>query len=641
MIDPRYDITITDEGVTKGFMLARADALGRGARRWQTQALATPIAQATGAEQRYGNQPATVDLPMVFRSTHKGYGDEQVRGEGRYHYSLNVDGRFPNQVIAGPEVFTLTLDMSSTPLAFFEQNGQVFVVGGRYCKAIDTSFSITTARDFGEGKAATQAAIFNGKAYVAMGYDEPFWERSPNSDPTQGWSQATALYAKYFVTMTDRLYAAVTKSSVKSVANDPMTAIDWTAAYPIGDPDQEITCLAQLGDLLYVGKQNGLYALDSDGIADLLTPELGEFAHTYNCANTYAWHATLWVPHLRGLLNYRNLGEGGFVVTPTTPGSFTTEENPIRGRVTALAGDDRWLYAAVLNSDGDTYILAGRAAFEGEQGPLTWHPLVKLAGVECRAMHISGLWANPRLFFGMGTNAGYIILPRTGENPAQDSNCRFSTTGSLYYPAHSWYAPTTHKVWRQVEIKADNLTASRYIDVYYRIDWGSWTYAGRANRSPQSVVPFPVGGVSGVWLEIRLDFVLPSDTKTAIVRDVVIRGAERPSPVTLIQAAIRCADNLPLKSGRDRRTGAQIFNDLQAYTTLNRSVTLTDTLGVERRVLVLAPIREQEIAQYDDHAPERVAIVQMAVFEASQLEAEPPAYGVYGTSKYGGGDVYA
>ena len=717
-----YDITLKQGVVTRGYLLARQGSLGRGTRRWSVEAVGASIAQQTPTEARYGNQPAIIELPMVFRSTHKGYGDSRVMADDRYHYSLNVDGRFPQQVIAGPLVnevathkdfevtitdntetistafqsgelfaanggavpgvgdyfevlglgdftaddletakgsavaandfFEVTnnglgmeavayLGLGANCVGFFEQDGMLFFVGGRKCLYLKTDGASGIAKDFGAGEVATDCVMFDGKAYVGLGYGTAFHERASNADPTLGWSQAAALYMGYISPFKDRLWASTSIHEVKCVATAPKTAANWSCAYGVGDPGKSITSLAELAELLYVGKTNGLFVLDSSGLGQMATPELGSVVSSANCVNMRPWHGSMWVPHERGLFNYRAMGTQGFLVTPATPGAFAAADNPIKGKITALVGDDRWLYAALYTADGDTYILAGRQAMGDEQafGPMIWHPLAKLTGKKCDAMHISGLWTNPRLFLSHNKDVAYIILPRKGENPVSDTAYRYALSGSIYYPAHCWLSPTTKKLWKSIEIEGSKITSARYIDVYYCIDEGVWLKAGTANRSPRDIVALPAAGVGGTKIEIRLDLTLPDATQTPRIYSVVVRGVERPPTIKVITVAIRCADNMRLNSGRpERRTGAEILTELEALAQLDEAVILRDTIGVERWVLVLPPIGEVETVQRDGQKPEKVAMVRMAVFEAQERPGAGGAF-VIGSSKIGSTDV--
>ncbi len=651
--DPAYDIILDG----KGYMLARANDDGSGGRAWAVETIGSSIASQTSTESHYGNQPAIVEAPMVWNTAHLGYGDSETRGEGRYHYAINIDARFPQQIIPGPAVTEITIDGSANVNKIFEVRGELYCLAGRYCKRIGLDDTVTTEKDFGIGKVASDAGIYNATLYVGMGSNDPFWYWSMEDDgiwgrsiwdggdewrSTSSWTQATALYMNRIAVFKDRLWASVNNYQVRCVASDPTSAANWSAVYNVGDPGLDITSLAEMGELLYIGKEDGLYALGSDGRAQRLTPELAGFVSADNCINMKSWHGQLWVPNLRGFFAYQNLGESGFGITAATPGAEAANETPVRGRITAMAGDNRWLYVALYTESGDTYILAGREARGNETiyGPIIWHPLVWLSGTRCDAMHISGIWANPRLFFGMGANLGYIILPRNGDNPLMDENCRYVTKGTLYFAAHDWDTPTTRKLFKSIEVLSERVSSTRYAEVYYRVDAQAWKYAGRANLPPRHVLALPEKGVAGNKIEIRLDL---TSTATAppVVRAVVVRGVERPSTVEIITMRIRCADNLPLRTGaKSTRRASSILADLKTLSTKSSAVKLKDTTGYERYVIVLPGIQEQEIAQEDTRLRELLLTVRMVEFKTMPIEDQTYADGIWGYSSWGEGDLW-
>ena len=635
--DARHDIVLD----SKGYMLARKQQMGRGGHVWKQEAIGSSIARTTPTEMLYGNQPATVEIPMVYRSAHLGYGDELQVGEGRYRYAQNIDARFPLTILPGPYIKELTVSGSANVNGFFEQGGKLFCLAGHYCKEIQSNDVIALDKDFGVGKVAVSAAVYNGIAYVGMGYSEPFWKRAAN----ESWSQAVGLYMGYIAPFKDRLWASVSQYLVASVSADPTISTNWAASYKIGGPGTAITALGELGQLLYTGKEDGLYALDSSGVAQKLTPELSAYQNPTNCMNMCAWHGLMWIPHIRGLITYRKSGDD-FVVIPATPGTDIDIDNPVRGQITAMAGDNRWLYMAMLTADGDTYILAGRTAQGDEQtyGLMIWHPLARLASKEVHAMHLSGLRTNPCLFMGIGANAGYIVLPRHGDNPLQDTNCRYQTFGSIYFPAHSWGTPTTTKIWKSIEIMANNLGLTRYIEIYYKIDDGGWTYAGKVTLSGNHVLALPDEGVAGNKIAFRLDYTLPNNQSWFALRNLVVRGVERPKTIDLITMVVRCADRLPLRGGRgyEERTGAEILADLQALAASDKAVILKGLVGEERYVVVQSAIPNiVEIESEGDLARELLVTISMSEFSADESTTQEVEYAIYGTTLYGDGSVYA
>ena len=644
--DSAFDVKLAGHG----FVLARSGQLGRGGRAWQETTVGASIARQSPSDMAFGNQESTIEIPAVFRGTHLGYGDADYRAEGRYRYSTNVDARFEEGVIPGPKVNNLTIGGSANVNGFFEQAGSLYCIAGQLCKKIAGDYTITTAKDFGAGKAATDAVVYNGVAYVGMGYAEAFWTRTANADPTLGWTQATALYMGKIARFSHALWASATASTIKKVTGDPTVAADWSYAYQVGDTEsgyRDITSMAELADLLYIGKSDGLYALGTPNQAQpstwqpvMLTPEVAAYASSLNCVNMRAWHGSMWVPHIRGLLNYRHLGGQGFGITPATPGTEVDSDNPVHGQITAMAGDNKWLYAALLTTDGDTYIMAGREAREGETqfGMLLWHPIAVIESKQVDVMHISGLWSNPHLFLGKGADAAYIVLPRFSSNPYHDSNSTYSLTGSIYYPAHFWAVPTTTKIWKSLELIGEDLTSARYVDVYYRVNAGAWVSLGRANLSPRYVLAFPDKGVSGEKIEIRLDFTLPSATNPLMVKTVVLRGVERPRTIDLIQMTVRCADQMSLRQQRRQtnRTGADMLAELKALAISNEAVILEDLIGAKRYVLVLSAVRQlPETQQQGDLPREFLVQVNMVEFQAAETTAETGAWFVVGTSLVG------
>ena len=170
--DAAYDIVLDD----RGYMLAREDQIGTGPRRWQVETVGASIASQSPKEGQYGNQAPIIELPMVWHTGHLGYGDAKQQQEGRYHYSVDMDARFPEQIIPGPKVHTLATTATAPINRILEYRGQLYALGGRYLFSVQRDNTLVTEKDLGAGKVATDAAIFNQKMYVGMGFAEPFWE---------------------------------------------------------------------------------------------------------------------------------------------------------------------------------------------------------------------------------------------------------------------------------------------------------------------------------------------------------------------------------------------------------------------------------------------------------------------------------
>jgi len=446
----------------------------------------------------------------------------------------------------------------------------------------------------------------------------------------------------YWAVVRNLLWAATDTAVIQGLAEgaNGLIPANWGASYSIGDSQLAITAMAAQGDFLFIGKTNGVHVVDSSYQGVAVTPELQSAVHADNCKNMAQWHGLWYVPHIRGLLTYA-ASEYGHQIGSATPHAVAGKDNPARGQVLALAGDDQWLYALVYSSDGHSWLLAGREAAESERpyvGAMVWHTLAKIASAKCQSLHLTGLFTNPRLYMGQGTNIGYVVLPRQAANPLQDSNSRYALTGSVYLPAHDLYAPATPKIWRAVAIEADELTLARYVEVYYRLNKsGHWGYVGRANVAPRHLLALPAHGVAGYTIELRLDYVIPLDSTPIKIRRVTLYGAERPEALDQLAVVIRCGDRLPTRSGGTcPRNAEQIRAELKALGQATRSVQLVDTVGQEWQVLVQAGIKEEEAEQEGGQPREVLLTVYLTPFET---EATPTATGtpfVVGTSLVGG-----
>ena len=623
--NPSYDITLADVGL----ILARANQLQDGARAWDITLEHNPVSATTPGSAKWGGVGQQVEMPLVWDDLTGGYGSWNDRVERKYHWGYGVDCRFSKMALSGPLLTTITLtDATPTPDAtstasvsdFEEHDGKLWVIGGRYVFAIGSDYSVTVGFDAGVNKTVTDIEEWKGTLYAARGFGINEFIASHAASAAVGtWTTDADVQRGYLWPLWDKLYGTDSTYSLKSVATDPMTLADWSAAYTIGDTGQSITSLATLEDELYIGKEDGVFGLDTSGIGTLLSPELRPYRCSTNCKGMKVWHGTLIVPHLRGLLQYVSRGDGTHSVMPIGPGRGAMNDNPIRGIITAVTGDEKYLYAALWTgaptaATGTTYILAGCP--DEQSGEWAWHPLIKFAdNKRCDALYISSLWTNPHLWMGYGNDIAYIKLPRGMDNPCLDPNCTYALSGTLRYQRHDLSAPASYKVWKSIEIEADNLSAERYITIYTRLDNGEWQSWGNAYQSPRTVITFGENGIAGKTIELRLDYTLPTSEIPIVQRSVVLRAAERPDAIEIITAVVRCDDRVSLRNGgRNSRTGLETWNALKSMLAHNGSIALIDTLGDERKVLLIAPLKMNEAKSEGDEAPEMLATIQMVAW---------------------------
>ncbi len=197
----------------------------------------------------------------------------------------------------------------------------------------------------------------------------------------------------------------------------------------------------------------------------------------------------------------------------------------IRGLPTCYQGSSRWLYYAVTNAAGNTWILRR----DGRSGATS--PWLSLGANTCNAMCITMQNpVNPVFLCGRGAGIAAATLPLDGEWPLVDPNYPYCLTGTLDLPDSDLGFPDEDKICFGVRISADNLSASnREIEVLYKAD-GALTYTvlGTATVSPTTEIFFDTPLPTVKRIGLRLRFTSTSRTQTPELLAVVWRSSLNP-----------------------------------------------------------------------------------------------------------------
>lgn len=385
------------------------------------------------------------------------------------------------------------------------------------------------------------AAKWQAKHYVALEASQVFQQLTTiNATPPDTWTAGpTAKEATRLLTGADRLWRGKSTASaaiVSGCAADPMTAGNWSADESVGEPSVPITGLATLGTMLLVAKEDGLYGVDAETetLVNLL-PDLAGFRKTDNGWAVITWQGATHLPHVKGFFRYRP----GFVQSVGLE-NLPLNRSPITGPITAAKAVGAELWLAVWNGT-DTYLLVGKPVGDS----LAFHPRAKLAGVQCYAMHLSTLWANPRLFVGYGTNIAYIELGE-GVPEQRAAEYRFAKSGSIYWGKHDGGSPRTLKLMREIELDTDNCNPQNYFRPHIRMDEGEWLTLPAIARDGHVRVPIPdCKDALGYGVELRVEH--GSDDYTTAMRvrmPIIIRYNERPRTARGYEAVVSLPEGL-------------------------------------------------------------------------------------------------
>lgn len=343
------------------------------------------------------------------------------------------------------------------------------------------------------------------------------------SDVTQAASEPGAVAPIY-------VYAYTADHASNYIAGGPsaadyfrvMSSLLPNAGYaePVSTGDSPINSLAPGGGLVlvYVGKVDELGEIDLTAVYHALVPF---DTHLFNNCRPLKWmlasgadqsrgSLTLVFPRERSLWEYAPADQFSGTATNIAPWSSRYRRPPTaRGRVTAVLGTARWLYYAVQNGAGHTWI------YRNDQTTGSPHTYLDLGMVTVSTLAITNIFpGNPLLMFSSDTNVGQIVMPLDGDMELDDPACRFQLKGYVDIPDIDLGFPDEDKIGFSVRVISDNLVGlSRYHDVQASEDGGPWTDLGNVISSPAGEVEFPLG-TKAKRIKLRIWFYTDDPTES-------------------------------------------------------------------------------------------------------------------------------
>ncbi len=361
--------------------------------------------------------------------------------------------------------------------------------------------------------------------------------------------------ADRFLVVGDQLLRVSAQGGRPTLAksNDGGSAATWNVGLSVGDGSHAVTNLLGLGGVPYLTKADSVYAIRSDAGGDSaqqdLWPHPAQSSDPDNGRGACAWRSYLWLPLRQGF--YR-LAPGE--LTAYGPELLAENDSPVRGRVTACAGDDYFLYAVVRSETGTSYLLAldhDRAA---------WHPLADLGARECRHMWVADVpGPNPRLYLGLDASVAWIVLPRGSANPLHDANCRYASSGELHLSRFHGNFVSQAKTYLALAVIGERLSPQSYVDAAYRIVTdAAYTTLGRFAVAEGQRIEFGTPA-TGTFIDLRFVLGTIDPQTTPVIRAVTLAYAVRTGLKRVFEFFVRVADHLPLRDGGlDRQSARDI-----------------------------------------------------------------------------------
>jgi hypothetical protein len=544
-------------------------------------------------------------------------------------WGQNVDTS-EGMMMPGPEVTSVALP--SAPGAdleqFAEQDGHIYVVGGRYAyKIANGSGAVTADQDLGAAYLAVSIVPWKTSLIVGGRTTGNIWELPSAGAWTQVMISAAVQRGKSTTVWwnTDglsslRLVAEVAPTTLSYVAASPRTSTDWKVAIALGA--YPIRSMVSTRFHAYAVTTGGVFDFGSDGTAPNLTPDIEQIVMD---TNGRASLATDGYVYFNAGYTLKRLN----VMTSQTYGasedcgwaSQIPQTAPMSGYCTALAKYGNFIWAAIYDGT-NTWVIKGRPSVQGDRvGPLTWHVApIYLAGVKVTALHVSGLVSmNPRLWMGC-TTAGvrslkwaHLPLDSAYRDLRQARLYRFSSSFTYDAPDEDHGDDSLPKFLREFVGEGETLGTGPQIALSVLADGSAAaTPIGTYRANPRAVVRPTSTVMAGRYILRHTG--TGTTSSPPILRKESRRVIPRPDLLQVrtyqivVGQEVRYGDGA--LDGRDRKTAQRTMERLQRV----GPISFRDESGQELWVLVSAGQTMTEVeATLGDSEARRVLVVDCQV----------------------------
>lgn len=561
-----------------------------------------------------------------------GHGQVEHRKGDLYYEGQSIDTTQDGKIFLAPLITTVLESddtaLDSAPVGFFWAEtigkwlcftaGKVYIYGTKW-----TAATTTLAR-------VTQIVEFSGNLYAARGQETPgTWganDKYYTSADGDTWTVCalTDCYALGFLVapspdgVSENLWKFKTPNELSRTS-----AIDvqWESPTYVGETSNNITNMFLSADKLYVGKEDGLYWVDSGGgVHSELPDELKVNHSTDNFKYVSNWQTSTYFSIQRGMGEMTTSG----TYRPVSPLTDIDDIGKI-GDIVGITSDKDWIYVAV-DEGTNTHIYKGREALVDNALRWEWCPWVYLGAYTCAAIRVcQHTTTDRRLWFGYTTGTtyatGYVIL---SDNPLADSAARYCSSGWVRMSYTYGTDPNYDKLWQSAVIEQHRVnsgavtaaSSGETVQLKYRDD---------TDTSASSVISaYNTAGVvetnfSSALANKRIQFELwlASDTNTAtpVVTYFQAKGVEKPTTVRIHEAYYLVGD----KPSERAKTIRALLRTARTSTTLVKFADLrygqktSGTASGDYVWCVMMPgyPKEVEIKHEKQRAPELAIMVRL------------------------------
>lgn len=554
-----------------------------------------------------------------------GHGQFDLEDKDRYFEGQSIDTTQPGRVFLGPLITEVQED-DDTPL-------DSIIVGFTWAETAQKLLCWTAGKIYWWNTKWTVATTtlarvkqiveFDGVLYAARSMAGASWASGDEYyTSTDGltWTvtNLTDPYAKGFLVApnpgktAENIWKFKTPNEVTRTTNGQAGGTQWESPTYIGETSYDIISIFLNGDMLYVGKEDGLYWVDENGgVHNDLPSELKVNHSTTNFEYFTNWQGDTYFSLLRGM---------GVITTSGTyrpVGPLTTIDDIGKvGDIEGMSSDMNWLYVAV-DEGTNTIIYKGRETLTGGRLRWEWCPWVFLGSNACYAIQvIQHSPTSRRLWFGYGasgTTTGYVIL---SDNPTSDSLARFCASGWVRMSYTYGTDANWDNLWQSAIMETKGGASGETVQVKYRKDTDTSATECIAAHNTNGV--HEVNFTSALACKrIQFEINLASDTNTATpeVTFFQAKGTEKPTTVRIHEAYYSIGDKPSerTKTIRDLLRTARTTTTLVKFADLSLGQKTSGTASGDYVWCVMMPgyPREVEVKHEKQRQPEKAIQVRL------------------------------
>jgi len=518
-----------------------------------------------------------------------------------------------------------------------EFEGNIYAAAGRVVYKWDDNNEVFNAVYADAAFDITDMISFDGALYIGFGTTQVY-QRSTDGTTwaVPSTNSGNGRFAEFFErarNASGNYSLFKNRANNVSVSTDPSDTANWGAEISVGDSDRSITTLVSANDILYVGREDGLFSFDrsTQKFRDL-QPEANLFPDTNNFKASTGRAGQLFASG--GDQSFWQIGDGFFDGSKSwTDLSYLFKASGIRGfggRVSAVTQDRNNLFVALADDlEGDAgfpytfpFGFAGGGKSQSVKliGVRTQrdsptanpeqvaHTITSFSVSEVTAMgKFKGTDATRTSMFIFGNKiedglsaisndttlkAFRIRMPIRNENPALNSLSEHRLTGNFYTSYVNFNFPDVEKSAIKINVTGRNLDSDKKATVFYKADDATdddttgWTVFGSSGEVTSTSATI-TSSIQLNFKRIRFKIVLSTNDSSSspVITGFVFHSAWNPIEYRRWSVIAKLSDKRSLAMRRVRTTSLRTA-DIASLETLRKEpfILYTDLDGTSHYV---------------------------------------------------------